>query len=143
MGSPRDWMETVRETVERIKALIGSPDDTGSETTGTVMGKENAILDAITRGAAQTKAFTETIFISHSVLKENQGTDFVTVEGKGRAFIINSSKASPATIVDGHLINGESNMGVDSYEVYFEESLILKRIDSSSTSYTIRAIIQT
>lgn len=44
MGSPRDWMETVRETVERIKELIGSSDDTGSETTGTVMGKENEIL---------------------------------------------------------------------------------------------------
>lgn len=43
MGSPRDWMQTVKETVERIRALIGSSDDTGSGTTGTVMGKLNNI----------------------------------------------------------------------------------------------------
>lgn len=45
MGSPRDWMQTVKQTVDRIKAIIGNPDDTGgSETTGTVMGKENTIM---------------------------------------------------------------------------------------------------
>lgn len=44
MGSPRDWMQTVKQTVDRIKAIIGNPDDTGgSETTGTVMGKLNNI----------------------------------------------------------------------------------------------------
>ena len=48
MGSPRDWMETVRETVERIRALIGSPADTGgSATAGTIMGKENAIIEKV------------------------------------------------------------------------------------------------
>lgn len=45
MGSPRDWTQTVKQTVDRIKAIIGNPDDTGgSETTGTVMGKENTIM---------------------------------------------------------------------------------------------------
>lgn len=44
MGSPRDWMQTVKQTVDRIKAIIGNPDDIGgSETTGTVMGKLNNI----------------------------------------------------------------------------------------------------
>lgn len=145
MGSPRDWMETVKETVKRIKALIGSPADTGGSTTsGTLMGKGNAILDAITDGAAQTKAFTETVFISHKVAKENMETDYVTVEGKGRALIINSSSRPPQTTVDGNLvIDAVANMGVDSYVVYFEKSLILKSTDTSHTTYIIQAMIQT
>jgi len=108
------------------------------------MGKGNAILDAITDGAAQTKAFTETVFISHKVAKENMETDYVTVEGKGRALIINSSSRPPQTMVDGNLvIDAVANMGVDSYVVYFEKSLILKSTDTSHTTYIIQAMIQT
>ncbi len=123
---------------------IGMTADTGgSATTGTVMGKENAILKAITDGAAQTKAFTETVFICQKVAKENMETDFVSIEGKGRALIINSSKIPPQTTIDGNLVIGTVNMGVDSYVVYFEKSLILKNTDTSHTTYTIQAIIQT
>lgn len=93
---------------------------------------------------AQTKTFTETVFIERTVARENKETDFITIEGRGRALILTSSSVPPGTIVDGvEVIGYVSNIGVDSYEVYFGESLVLKNADTGHTTYKIRAIIQT
>ena len=119
MGSPRDWMQTVKQTVDRIKAIIGNPDDTGgSETTGTVMGKENTIMKMLKDYDGKVK--------NNMILKQTPRQNFTMPSSKNLEIDFEFGK--PVRIIGVHftfaslpknvtpptyIINGENSFTTD------------------------------
>lgn len=122
MGSPRDWTQTVKQTVDRIKAIIGNPDDTGgSETTGTVMGKENTIMKMLKDYDGKVK--------NNMILKQTPQQNFTMPSSKNLEIDFEFGKpvriigvyftfvpfVSPSKIVSAptYIINGENSFTTD------------------------------
>lgn len=122
-------------SVQGVLDKIGATADTGgSETAGTVMAKNNAILNAMSKVAgvtAQTKKFTE---FEVGIVYKNENK---LITGSGRCLIASTNgKVS----VDGK--TAISLYSSEWKEVYFEESIQLFG-GTSSTSDTVKYIIQT
>lgn len=122
-------------SVQGVLDKIGATADTGgSATAGTLMAKNNAILNAMSKVAgvtAQTKKFTE--FEVGSVGKN--GNKLIT--GSGRCLI--------ASINGKVSVDGKTAIDLPDtewHEVYFEESIQLFG-GTSSTSDKLRYIVQT
>lgn len=143
-----DYMKTdltnkINEAIENaavqgVLDLIGTTADTGgSETAGTVMAKNNAILNAISKAAgitAQTKAFTE---IAKGSITTSDGA---LITGKGR--IILYGTASGYTVTANIKIDGMESESISLYynvpfALYFEESIEIS-IGSRTAAYIVQ-----
>lgn len=122
-------------SVQGVLDKIGATGDTGgSETAGTVMAKNNAILNAMSKVAgatAQTKKFTE---FEVGIVYQNENK---LITGSGRCLAsIRNGKVS----VDGKPVVRASDS--EWHEYYFEESIQLFG-GTSNSSDTVKYIVQT
>lgn len=126
-------------SVQGVLDKIGNTADTGgSAAGGTLMAKENSILNAVSnvaKSTAQTKSFSETII-------GNATTSNITINGKGKIvfFTENSNcRYLNSLIVDGTSLGVITLYGYSSTEIYFENSVSF----TAERDNVIRYVVQT
>lgn len=127
-------------SVQGVLDKIGNADDTGgSSTEGTLMAKDNAILEAVLgiadKKTAQTKAFTETVIGS---IYYAEG-EILNVTGQGRILFAQINGTTNIT-VDGITIT-DVPLADTIIEIYFEKSVVVTK--TGNTNCNCSWLIQT